>query len=128
MALKLPLFEPDAKNARVLAGHHPSRGNALVGRNPNEPDVVVSANGGSDLVYLPQGDKNSAARVVRAPKKQEYVTGLFVDDSLGKFPGTRPLSAINLKGSTITPLPAIVVIFRTYSTECNQPTTIACLS
>lgn len=120
-ALKLPLFNPDANNAPIPPQKHPSRG-ALIGENPDRPDVVVAANGTSDLVYLPKGDKKMAARVVRALLEQDYVSGLFVDDALGRFPGTLPLSAVNLRGSAVTPMPAIVVNFRTFATGCGQPT------
>jgi hypothetical protein len=51
---------------------------------------------------------------------QDYVSGLFVDDSLGRFPSTLPLSSINLKGTAMTPMPAIAVNFRTFSTGCDQ--------
>ena len=37
-----------------------------------------------------------ASRVIKALLAQDYVSGLFLDDSLGTFPGTLPLSAINL--------------------------------
>ena len=52
---------------------------------------------------------------------QDYVSGLFVDDELGTFPGTLPLSAINLRGSSVTPRPSIVINFRSYSTGCEKP-------
>ena len=35
------------------------------------------------------------------------------------------MSAINLKGSALTPMPAIAVNFRTFSTDCEQPLTCA---
>ena len=55
---------------------------------PAKPEVVVAANGGSDLVYLPTGDKALAAKVVDASlSAQDYVSGLFVDDALGNDPG-----------------------------------------
>jgi hypothetical protein len=119
--LGMPLYDPDAKNALVGSNNHPSRSNGLIGPDPEAPDVVVAANGGSDLVYLPKKDKKLAARVVAALLAQDYVSGLFVDDSIGKFPGTLPLTAINLKGSALTPIPAIAVNFRTFSTGCDQP-------
>ena len=122
-ALGMPLYDPDAKNAVVAKGSHPSRSNGVVGPDPNRPDVVVAANGGSDLVYLPKKDRRLAGRVVTALLAQDYVSGLFVDDSLGRFPGTLPLSAINMKGSALTPMPAIVVNFRTFSTGCPHPVT-----
>jgi hypothetical protein len=122
-ALGLPLYDPDAKNAPVAPGSHTARANGLIGRDPARPDVVVAANGGSDLVYLPRRNKKLAARVVKALLAQDYVSGLFVDDALGRFPGTLPLSAINLKGSSLTPMPAIAVNFRTFSTGCEEPLT-----
>lgn len=125
MELKLPIFDPDAKNAALAAGQHPKRGNGLIGKDPGKPDVVVAANGGSDLVYLPKKDKKMAARVVRALLEQDYVSGIFVDDTLGRFPGTLPLTGINLKGSAITPIPGIVVNFRSFSTGCHRPTNCA---
>src|SRR6516225_8216463 len=124
-ALGIPLYDPDAKNAVVAKGSHPSRSNGVVGPDPNRPDVVVAANGGSDLVYLPKKDRRLAGRVVTALLAQDYVSGLFVDDSLGRFRGTLPLNAINMKGSALTPMPAIVVNFRTFSTGCEQPLTCA---
>jgi hypothetical protein len=121
-ALGLPVFDPDNKNAEVAPQTHSKFSNGLIGKDPARPDVVVAANGGSDLVYLPQGDKKLAARVVAALLAQDYVSGLFVDDKLGKFAGTLPLSAINLRGSALTPMPAIAVNFRTWSTGCDVPT------
>jgi len=47
---------------------------------------------------------------------------LFVDDALGKYPGTLPMSWINLKGNAVTPTPSIVVNFRTYVAGCEEPT------
>jgi hypothetical protein len=119
----MPLFDPDNKNAAVDAGRFPRRADGLIGPDPSRPDVVVAANGGSDLVYLPKGDKKLAAKVVATLLDQDYVSGLFVDDSLGRFPGTLPLSAINLKGSALTPMPAIAVNFRSFATDCAEKLT-----
>jgi arylsulfatase A-like enzyme len=120
-ALDLPLFDPNAHNAPVAENNHPKGGNGLIGNDPTKPDVVVAANGGSDLVYLPNGDKKLAIRVVETLLDQDYVSGLFVDESLGRFPGTLPLGSINLRGSALTPKPAIVVNFRSFSSGCSQP-------
>lgn len=120
-ALGLPLFDPDHGNASVAEGSHPARGNGLIGNAPEAPDLVVAANGGSDLIYLPRKDRAMAARVVEALLQQDYVSGIFVDDDLGRPPGTLPLSAINLKGAAVTPVPAIVVNFRSFDTGCGQP-------
>ncbi len=115
--------ENETKPAPVGAGAFPRRGNGLIGSAPSKPEVVVAANGGSDLIYLPSGDKALAAKVVAALSKQDYVSGLFVDDALGPIPGTLPLSAIALKGTAITPMPAIAVNFRTFSLGCADTTT-----
>jgi len=120
-ALGLGLFDPDAKNAPVADNAHPVRGDGLIGTDPAKPDVVIAANGGSNLVYLPNEDRALAAKVIDALLAQDYVSGLFVNDSLGAFPGTLPLSAIGLKGAAITPTPTIVVNFRSFSTGCEQP-------
>ncbi len=120
-ALRLPLYDPDAGNAPVERDRHPARANGVIGHDPNHPEIVVAANGGSDLVYIVKKDRALAARVVDALLAQDYVSGVFVDDSLGPFPGTLPLSAVNLRGSALTPLPTIAVSFRSFSTGCEQP-------
>jgi arylsulfatase A-like enzyme len=120
--LGLPLFDPDNKDAPVLDDSFPkARGNGLIGPDPTKPDVVVAANGGSDLVYVPSKDRALVQRVVDLLLAQDYVSGLFVDDDLGAFAGTLPLSAINLKGPARTPRPAIAVNFRSFSTGCAEP-------
>ncbi len=120
-ALGLPLQDPDDKNAPIAAGKYPKRGNGLIGADVAKPDVVVASNGGSDLVYVPSKDRTLAEKVISALLAQDYVSGLFVDDELGTFPGTLPLSAINLRGSSVTPRPSIVINFRSYSTGCEKP-------
>jgi hypothetical protein len=121
-ALNLPLFDPNDKNARVADNAHPKAGNGVLGQDPAKPDLVVATNGGSDLIYLPNKDKKLAERTVKALLEQDYVSGLFVDDSLGRFPGTLPMSQINLKGKAVTPNPAIAVNFRSYVAGCDEPT------
>lgn len=120
-ALNLPLYDPDSKNARVGENAYPRAGNGLIGVDPGKPAAVVAANGNSDLVYLPGRDRALAAKVVAALLAQDYVSGLFVDDDLGPIPGTLPLSAVNLKGAAVTPVPAISVNFRSFSSGCDQP-------
>ena len=120
-ALDLPLFDPDNEGARVGANALPRNGNGLIGQDPGKPDVIVASNGGSDLVYIPKLDRKLAGRAINSLLAQDYVSGLFVDDALGPFPGTLPLSAIRLKGTAVTPQPAIVVNFRSFSTGCDEP-------
>ncbi|HEY7662185.1 MAG TPA: alkaline phosphatase family protein [Xanthobacteraceae bacterium] len=120
--LGLPLFDPDSKNAPVPDNAYPKvRGNGLIGRDASKPEVVVAANGGSDLVYLPGKDRALAQRVVDLLLAQDYVSGIFVDDELGAIAGTLPLSAIDLAGAGVMARPSIVVNFRSYSTGCEQP-------
>jgi hypothetical protein len=121
-ALDLPLFDPSDKNAKVADGAHPKAGNGLLGQDPAKPDLVVATNGGSDLIYLPKPDKKLADRTIKALLEQDYVSGLFVDDKLGRFPGTLPMSQIGLKGKAVTPTPSIVVNFRSYVAGCDEPT------
>ena len=121
-ALDLPLFDPNNKNASVADGAHPKAGNGLLGQDPAKPDLVVATNGGSDLIYLPNHDKKLAGRTVKALLEQDYVSGIFVDDKLGRFPGTLEMSQLGLKGNAVTPNPSIVVNFRSYATGCNEPT------
>ncbi|MFI5000750.1 MAG: alkaline phosphatase family protein [Reyranellales bacterium] len=125
-ALGMDLFDPDAKpdakSAPVKADAFPTRGNGLIGSDPAKPEIVVASNGGSDLVYLPTGDRALAAKVVELLSQQDYVSGLFVDDALGKIPGTLPLSAIALKGTAVTPMPAIAVNFRSFALGCADHT------
>jgi hypothetical protein len=120
-ALDLPLYDPDDKNKIVETGKHPSRGNGLIGNNPENPAVVVAANGGSNLVYVPDRDSARTGKVIDALLAQDYISGLFVDSDVGAFAGTLPLSAINMQGKARTPRPAIVVNFRSYATDCGQP-------
>ena len=122
-ALALPLFDPNDNNARVAGNAHPRAGNGLLGQDPAKPDLVVASNGGSDLIYLPNRDRKLAARTVTALLSQDYVSGIFVDDALGRYPGALPLSALDLKGKAVTPQPSIVVNFRSWSSGCEQPTT-----
>ena len=121
-ALDLPLFDPNDNNAKVADGAHSKAGNGLLGQDPLKPDLVVATNGGSDLVYLPKLDKKLADRAIKALLDQDYVSGIFVDDKLGRYPGTLPLSQINLKGKAVTPTPSIVVNFRSYAEGCGEPT------
>jgi hypothetical protein len=83
--------------------------------------VVVAANGGSDLIYIPDGDKEVAKRIVDVLLAQDYVSGIFVDSKLGKFPGALSLDDIALEGSAITPHPAIAISFRSFDTICGEP-------
>jgi hypothetical protein len=120
-ALNLQLIDPDDGYKVVGEGQHPKNGNGLIGGDRNKPKVVVTANGGSDLIYIPDGDKAMAKRIVDALLTQDYVSGIFVDSKLGKFPGALSLDDIALEGSAITPHPAIAISFRSFDTVCGEP-------
>jgi hypothetical protein len=120
-ALNLPLIDPDDNYKTVASGAHTKFGNGLIGGDRNKPKVVVAANGGSDLVYLPDGDKGVAKQLIDFLLTQDYVSGIFVDSKLGKFPGTLALDDIALEGTAITPMPAIAINFRSFDTVCGEP-------
>jgi len=120
-SLDLPLFDPNDGFKTVADNAYPKAGNAFIGKDKDKPELIIATNGGSDLIYLPTGDKDLAGRTVKALLKQDYISGIFVDDALGSFPGALPLSAINLSGKAVTPHPAIVVSFRSYSEGCEEP-------
>jgi hypothetical protein len=121
-ALDLPLFDPNDKNAPVAENKRPKAGNGLLGKDPAKPDLVVATNGGSDLIYLPGKDRKLAGRTVKALLEQDYVSGIFVEDDLGRFPGALPMTQLGLKGNAVTPHPSIVVNFRSWSSGCDEPT------
>ena len=122
----LKLFDPDSDNQEVdLTSAHPGS-NGVIAADPKQPQVVIAANGGSDLIYIPQGvadqrARELGARIVRALLEQDYVSGLFVNEKrIGKQPGALTLSDINLIGDALTPTPAIVVNFRSFVVECQR--------
>ncbi len=129
----LRLFDPDTQNAIVdfRSGAHSIRGHGVIASDVSQPLIIIAANGGSDLVYLPSeltGDKahELAGQVIQILLRQDYVSGLFVDTGrLGEFPGTLPLSAVDLAGSARTPRPAIIVSFASFSTGCVRPSRCA---
>jgi arylsulfatase A-like enzyme len=116
-ALGLPLNDPHLhKPVDYKSGQHPTGGNGFLGTDPDHPDVMVVANGGSDHIYLP-GDnaKDLAAKIVAALAKEDYVGAIFVNDALGDIPGTLPMSAVNLRGTALTTQPSIIVGFRSFA-------------
>lgn len=118
----IQLFDPDNRNIPIVSGEHPSKGNGVIGRSAVAAQIVVAANGGSDLVYLPS-DRAAllAPQVVELLLAQDYVSGIFVDSRLGSIPGTLPLAAIGLEGASRPPRPSLVVNFSSHGTGCGQP-------
>jgi len=120
-ALGLKLHEPGLAHAPIdpTSGQRPQTGSALLGDDPAAPQVVVAANGGSDLIYVPGQSPALVARIVDALLSQDYVSGIFVDERFGALPGTLPLGAVGLAGGARLPVPAIVVSLRSYTTGCQ---------
>lgn len=122
-ALNLPLFEPNGLDVALADGFHPRHASALISADPAHPDVVIGANGGSDLIWLPKtaGARGLAQRIVQALSAEDYTGALFVNDDLGSIPGALPMSVVGLKGAARTPAPAIVISFRSFPTGCANP-------
>jgi arylsulfatase A-like enzyme len=99
---------------------HP-KGGALLGADPQKPDIAIAFNGGADEIWIPGGSRALAARVVAFLTTQDYTSAIFVDDALGAIPGTLPMSAIGMAGDALTPRPQIIVGFRSFSTGCADP-------
>jgi len=114
---RLKLFDPDRGYQEIdrSGGEPPLHGNGIIGEDPDHPQVVVAANGGSDLIYLPteKGAKKLARDVVAALLEHDYVSGVFVDQGrFGDIPGALSTEAIGIGGGDArTPHPAIVVNF-----------------
>lgn len=105
----------------AIALHMQLNGDALLGPDLKNPDAVIAANGGSDLIYLPKDNaRDLAGRIVEFLSTQDYVSGIFINDRLGKVAGTLPMSAVNLIGAARTPAPDIYVNFRTFAGRCGD--------
>lgn len=128
----LQLYDPDDDNKQVdLKTGHPGLGNGVIASDPKKPQVIIAANGGSDLIYIPAavGDKRAhelGTQLVQALLEQDYVSGLFVNEKrIGKQAGALSMSDIGLIGAALTPVPAIVVNFRSFVSDC-QRTPVLC--
>ena len=136
-AFGLPLYDPDtvvtsngvrsyiqvnpaAGQASPAVLQRPAAGNGLIGGtgailNQTDARIVVAANGGSDLIYVPSHDAGTVRQIVNFLATQSYVGGIFVDDAYSSdIPGSLPLSSIGLTGSAQTPRPAISVNFKDF--------------
>ncbi len=134
--LHQPLYDPDSpqRDAAGQLGYtpvrtddaavsaHPLFGNGLIGGSGRPQDaldaeVIVTANGGADLIYLPHHDLKLAHQLVAFLAGRDYVGALLVDDSFGPIAGSLPFSAVNLHGSSPLLAPAIVVAFKSLLPE-----------
>jgi hypothetical protein len=103
----------------------------LSGKLDPEAKLMTLANGGSEVIYLPnahiENGKASAGDVLLVQSAvaflatQKYTGGIFVDDIYGPMPGALPFSDIGLKGSAQTPTPAIIISFSTFSMDAKNP-------
>jgi len=108
---------------------HPSTGSAFLGEtvtalNGSDARVIVAANGGSDLLYVPSGDIGLVHNLVDVLTRLDYVGGVFVDDAFCSTPancaGALRLSEIGLQGDSTVPRPAIVVNFKEFYRATNS--------
>jgi hypothetical protein len=118
--------DPDVVQQTAAVRQHPVSGNGLLGGTGSilkdtDAKLVVVANGGSDLIYLPARDPELLKKIVAVLTRQDYVGGLFVNDEYKNVPGTLPTSSIGLIGSSLTPSPTIAVTFKTFSTDSKDP-------
>ena len=144
-ALDLPLYDPDKTLYRhgqlsyykVVGGsgsetppegeeERPVAGDGLIGGagtvdDPAEAKVIVAANGGSDLVYLPDHDAGTLKQIVDFLTTEDYVSGLFVNSRYQDVPGALLLKDINLEGATPVPTPDLVINFRSFAADPTKP-------
>jgi arylsulfatase A-like enzyme len=120
---------PSAKNGEIAAGFLAAdlsialklrRDGNMLGEDAARPDAIIAPNGGNALIYLPGMQASQQARDIAAfLTTQDYVSGLFVNDRLGKIPGALAMSDVNLIGSARTPQPDLVVNFRSFAGACG---------
>lgn len=78
--------------------------------------TVIAANGGSDYIYLPNGDANRIGNIVRMLQSRKEYGSIFVkskfcqDAGCSNLPGVLPMSLVRLE-STSTSTPDVVVSF-----------------
>jgi arylsulfatase A-like enzyme len=127
--------------SEVLIGgeksEHSSTGSALLGDSVKRMDgldarLIVVANGGSDLIYVPDKSIDRVRETVRVLAQLDYVGGIFVDDrfcpALSDCPGALPLSAIGLVGHSQVPRPAIVVTYKVFYQTASDLQSAAMIS
>jgi arylsulfatase A-like enzyme len=112
--------------AAIGPHEHPSLGNGFIApsclaRAPRDGKLIVAANGGTDLLYVPDGDATRIADVATFLLGRDYVDAVFLDRPAGAVPGALTLRDISLKGSALTPTPSIVVALRTFSRDPHDP-------
>lgn len=131
--LQEKLFDPDKANVELnrQAGQRPLGGSGVIGPAADRPRVVVAANGGADLIYLPDKDPETARRIFAYLAAAPYTGALLVNDALLKehgadFKGALPMSALNLVGLSAVPQPAMVVSFRSFKAKGCKLAALLC--
>jgi arylsulfatase A-like enzyme len=119
-ALGLKLNDAFGLDVDLAGGARPKGGGALLGADPARPDLAIAFNGGADEIWLPPRSAELARRIAAFLATQDYVGAIFIDDALGRIPGTLPLSAIGMAGAAVTPRPQMIVGFRSFSTGCED--------
>ena len=118
-ALGLPVWEPNGLDIAVLG--HPKHASAVLGRDPRHPDVVIGANGGADMIWLPTpAGRALAPRIADALTRQDYLGALFAADALGPVAGALSTGALGWRGAARTPAPDMAVVFRSGPTACGR--------
>jgi Type I phosphodiesterase / nucleotide pyrophosphatase len=113
------LVDPTLERPTPSVRQRPMKGDGLIGGTgrlgaPTDAELIVAANGGSDLLYLPRHDRALLRRVVEILAARNDVGGLFADRSYGDVPGALCLADIGLEGDATLPRPALVVSFKTF--------------
>jgi predicted AlkP superfamily pyrophosphatase or phosphodiesterase len=109
--------------APIRADEHPVLGNGFIAptcaiNGPHDARVIVAANGGSDLIYVPRGGGPMIVDMATFLLAQDYVDAVFTDRAV---PGALALRDINLWGSALTPRPAIVVALKSWALDPQDP-------
>ena len=138
--LNLPLYDPDSQVATTTGGkayqpvdptidrqtdavrQHPTMTGGLIGgsgRIGKPTDATVVVTGGS--IYVPDNDGEMVRGIVRFLASQDYVGGIFMNERFGRIPGALPMSAVGLMGGSTVQKPAVVVNFKSFSTDPKDP-------
>jgi arylsulfatase A-like enzyme len=124
----------------VLSGErsqHPTGGSALLGESVKRVDgsdaqIIVAANGGADLLYVPSGSAETVHQAVATLAQLDYVGGIFVDDRYCASPadcaGALAMSAVGLVGTSKVPRPAIAVSFKRFTQRAGDLQSVAQVS
>ena len=138
--LNLPLYDPEVQSkdeqSRAMyvpvdptvarptstTRQRPTGGTALVGGTgragrPLDAKVIVA----QASIHVPDNDRALVHRIARFLGTQDYIGGVFVHDRFGSVPGALRFSDVGLLGATTLPRPAIVVNFKSFSMDPNNP-------